>query len=200
MTWVKVCGLRTEADVATAVEAGADAIGFVLAEDSPRQVARSRARALVPGRSVMSVIVTVDYSPTRLMAAVEATGAAGVQPHGQHQLEAARLAHSEGLLVLYPVPVRGQVEIGMVDEGLIPLLDTYRPDRHGGTGRRFAWDVIGSPERDFVLAGGLNPHNVGDAVRQVAPWGVDASSGLESSPGVKDPQKIRDFIEKAKTP
>jgi phosphoribosylanthranilate isomerase len=102
------------------------------------------------------------------------------------------------LFVLYPVPVKGYVNLDGVGEGLMPLLDTYRPDRHGGTGERFAWETIGNPGRDFVLAGGLGPRNVAEAVREVAPWGVDASSGLESAPGRKDPGKIREFVERAK--
>jgi phosphoribosylanthranilate isomerase len=199
VTWVKVCGLRTPDDVEAAVKGGADAVGFVLAPDSPRSVAASIVHELATGVPILSVIVTVDSTPEQLMQAVEVTGVGGVQPHGRHQAEAARVARNEGLTVLYPVPVRGPVDLGTVEKGVIPLLDTYRPGRHGGTGERFAWTLIPRSARDFVLAGGLDPHNVEEAVRQVAPWGVDASSGLESSPGVKDPAKIRDFIKRAKT-
>ena len=200
MTWVKVCGLRTENDVAAAVEAGADAVGFVLAADSPRTISAATARRLKPAESVMSVVVTVDFTPQQLMAAVEATGVTGVQPHGRHQEDAARMARGEGLFVLYPVPVKGYVDLENVGEGLMPLLDTYRPGRHGGTGERFAWEVTKSLDRDFVLAGGLDPDSVGNAVREIAPWGVDASSGLEFTRGRKDPGLIRDFVERAKRP
>jgi phosphoribosylanthranilate isomerase len=198
MTWVKVCGLRREDDVATAVEAGADAVGFVLAAQSPRSVSEARARALVENVSVLSVIVTVDLTPAGLMAAVVATGAGGVQPHGEHRHEAAAAAQSEGLFVLHPLAVRSPVDLSEVSEGQTPLLDSYQAGTHGGTGESFDWDLIRDLDRPFVLAGGLGPDNVVEAVREVAPWGVDASSGLESSRGIKEPGRIREFVERAK--
>ena len=197
MTWVKVCGLRRASDVEVAVEAGASAIGLVLAPNSPRFVTESQAAGLGVDAPVLRVIVTVDLTPHELMAAVAATGAGGVQPHGVHHQEAARVAQGEGLFVLHPVPVREAVEVSMVPGGQIPLLDTYQPGSHGGTGRAFDWEVIPDLARPFVLAGGLGPTNVAEAIRRVAPWGVDASSGLESSPGVKDPDRIRKYVERA---
>ena len=107
MTWVKVCGLRREGDVAAAVEAGADAVGFVLAPGSPRWVAPSAARALAVDVPILTVIVTVDLTPDELMAAVAATGVGGVQPHGDHRQEAAAKAQQQGLFVLHPLAVRG---------------------------------------------------------------------------------------------
>jgi phosphoribosylanthranilate isomerase len=198
MTWVKVCGLRRESDVATAVEAGADAIGFVLAPESPRAVTQSRARRLAHEMPALSVIVTVDVTPSELMAAVDATGAGGVQPHGDHRREAAARAQREGLFVLRPVAVLGRIDLRGVPAGQIPLLDTYRADTHGGTGEPFDWELIPDLGRPYVLAGGLSPDNIEEAVRRVAPWGVDASSGLESSPGIKDPERIRAFVERAR--
>ena len=197
MTWVKVCGLRRAVDVEVAVEAGASAIGFVLAPSSARFVSESQAAALGLGVPVLRVIVTVDLTPSELMAAAAATGAGGVQPHGLHHMEAARVAQSEGLFVLHPVSVRDRVEVSKVDEGQTPLLDTYRPGAHGGTGQLFDWAKIPDLARPFVLAGGLGPANVAEAIRRVAPWGVDASSSLESSPGVKDPDRIREYVKRA---
>jgi phosphoribosylanthranilate isomerase len=198
MTWVKVCGLSREADVAVAVEAGADAIGVVLAPGSPRRVTKSRARELVRTAAVLAVVVTVDFTPEALLAAVERTGAQGVQPHGEHRQEAALAAQQEGLFVLYPLAIRTAVDVSAVATGQMPLLDAYRAGTHGGTGESFDWGVIGQLERPFVLAGGLGPDNVSEAIGRVAPWGVDASSGLESSPGVKEPDLIRAFVERAK--
>jgi phosphoribosylanthranilate isomerase len=197
MTWVKVCGLRTRTDVEAAAEAGASAVGFVLAAGSPRRVTELQAAALAGHISILTVIVTVDLTPSELMAAVAATGVKGVQPHGVHRQDAARAAQSEGLFVLHPVSVQGAVDLSMVGEGQIPLLDNYRGGVHGGTGEVFDWGVIPDLERPFVLAGGLGPDNVTEAIRRVAPWGVDASSRLESSPGVKDPVLIREYVERA---
>jgi phosphoribosylanthranilate isomerase len=197
MTWVKVCGLRLASDVATAVEAGADAIGFVLAPGSPRCVTEARARELAQDVAVLSVIVTVDLTPAELMEAVIATGAGGVQPHGRHQREAAAMAQREGLFVLYPLTVRDRIDLSDVSAGQTPLLDSYRAGIHGGTGEPFDWTLLPDLGRPYVLAGGLGPNNVEEAIRRVVPWGVDASSGLESSPGVKDPERIREFVERA---
>jgi phosphoribosylanthranilate isomerase len=83
--------------------------------------------------------------------------------------------------------------------GALPLVDTADDSIYGGTGRTFDWRLVAGLERDFVLAGGLGPHNVEEAVRLVRPWGVDASSGLEAAPGIKDPGKVIDFVRKAKS-
>jgi phosphoribosylanthranilate isomerase len=197
MTWVKVCGLRRESEVAAAVEAGADAIGFVLA-DSPRRVNESTVRALAREAPILSVIVTVDLAPDDLLAAAASTGVSGVQPHGARQREAARAAREAGLFVLHPLAVRGPVDLSHVPADQIPLLDTYRPGAHGGTGQPFDWGLIPDLERPYVLAGGLGPDNIEEAICQFAPWGVDASSGLESSLGVKDRVKIREYVERAR--
>jgi phosphoribosylanthranilate isomerase len=198
VTWVKVCGLSREGDVAAAVEAGADAIGFVVAPGSPRRVTEARVRDLARTVPVLAVLVTVDLPPRALLAAVERTGAGGVQPHGRHRRESAAAAQQEGLFVLHPLAIRTAVDVGEVAEGQTPLLDTYRAGTHGGTGEAFDWTVIGQLDRPYVLAGGLGPDNVSEAIRRLDPWGVDASSGLESSPGVKDPELIRTFVERAK--
>lgn len=195
--WVKVCGLSSAADVEAAVEAGADAVGFVLAE-SPRRVSPETARGLGEGLTIERVLVTVDALPDQLLRWVEATGATGVQPHGLHSADAGDAAISEGLLVLHPVPVRSRVDLGHVPGDRIPLLDTFETTRHGGSGSSFDWSLIQSVARDFVLAGGLNSENVAGAIARVSPWGVDASSGLESAPGVKDHELIREFVREAK--
>ena len=94
--------------------------------------------------------------------------------------------------------MRGRVDLNNVPEGQTPLLDTFRAGVHGGTGEPFDWSLIPDLGRQYVLAGGLTPGNIEEAVDRVAPWGVDASSGLESSPGVKDPDRIREFVERAR--
>ena len=195
--WVKVCGLSRSEDVTAAVEAGADAVGFVLAE-SPRQVSPEVARALGEGLTVERVLVTVDAIPDQLMRWVEEAGATGVQPHGRHSAEAGDAAIAEGLLVLHPVPVQTRIDLDDVAGDRLPLLDTYESARHGGTGSAFDWTLIEEVRRDFVLAGGLRPDNVAQAIAEVSPWGVDASSGLESAPGRKDPELIRRFVREAK--
>lgn len=200
MTWVKVCGLTRESDVADAVDAGADALGFVLAPRSPRAIESGRAAALMNGVPVLRILVTVDSPADGLEDVVAATGADGIQPHGEHAEEAARWAQESGLFVLRPI--KGDSNSGRVDTGIpvgqIPLLDSATGDEHGGTGRPLDWNRLVPPERRFVLAGGLTPDNVAAAIETVEPWGVDASSGLESAPGIKDPARVAAFLEEAK--
>lgn len=201
MTWVKVCGLTDETAIEAVVSAGADAAGFVLAESSPRYLDVEKAAALMDGVPVSRFIVTVDLDVADVLAAAEVTGADGVQAHGRHSTEVAAAALEVGLLSLYPVTVtpNGLSEaLHDIEPGAMPLLDTYSKVEHGGTGVTFDWSLIDEPGRPFVLAGGLGPDNVAQAIATVAPFGVDASSKLESTRGVKDPRMIRDFIEEAK--
>ncbi|MGB5431592.1 MAG: phosphoribosylanthranilate isomerase [Acidimicrobiia bacterium] len=200
MTWVKVCGLTRESDVADAVDGGADAVGFVLAPGSPRAIGRTQAAALMDRIPVLRILVTVDSTARELEEAVAATGADGVQPHGRHADEAARWAQKSGLFVLRPIrrDTNGAWNDGGVPDGQIPLLDSVTGDDHGGTGRPLDWKRLVPPERRFVLAGGLTPDNLATAIETVDPWGVDASSGLESSPGMKDPARVAAFLEEAK--
>jgi len=201
MTWVKVCGLMDEKAIAAVVDGGADAAGFVLAPSSPRCVSVDDAAALMDGVPVSRFIVTVDLTVEEAMIAAEATGADGIQAHGAHAQDVAAEVLSAGYLSLYPISVsRDAVSEGLrsVPVAAMPLLDTYSGEQHGGTGVTFDWTLIDDPGRPFVLAGGLGPDNVADAVVTVRPFGVDASSGLESSRGVKDPLRILDFIREAK--
>ena len=195
--WVKVCGLSKREDVEAAVEAGADAVGFVLAE-SPRRVSAEAARALGDGIAIRRVLVTVDALPDQLMEWVEQTNASGVQPHGRHAVAAGDAATAVGLLVLHPVTVCSSVDLDPVADDRIPLLDTYNAALHGGSGSVFDWSLTDGVDRDFVLAGGLNADNVAQAIGRVHPWGVDASSGLESAPGVKVLERIKAFVREAK--
>jgi phosphoribosylanthranilate isomerase len=198
VTWVKVCGLTDHDDVAAAVAAGADAVGFVLAAGSPRRVTVEQAADLGRGVAALRVLVTVDMAAAELLDAVRRTGADGVQPQGAGAVEAAALARRAGVFVLRPVRVAGPVDLAGVPAGQVPLLDTLVDGADGGTGETFDWALALGIERRFVLAGGLGPDNVARAVRLVRPWGVDASSRLEAAPGVKDHGRVAAFVEEAK--
>ena len=198
-TWVKVCGLRTATDVEVAVEAGADAVGLMLAP-SPRRISIEDAAELVEvAGSLETVLVMVDISVEDADRAVQATGASGLQVYGAHGQEVARWGTERGLFVLQPFGIGSEpVSAVSVASGGTPLFDTVLPDSFGGGGRIFDWKLVRGYSGRFVLAGGLNPDNVAGAVRETGAWGVDASSGLESSRGIKDHAKIRAFIEGAK--
>jgi phosphoribosylanthranilate isomerase len=197
--WVKVCGLMREADVAAAVDAGADAVGFIIAPASPRAVSIERARALARGIPRQRVLVSVDLTPDELLAAAESSGIDGVQPHGRHAYEAAEVASAAGLFVLQPVPVGSTFISPDLAPGAIALLDTADSAHHGGTGRTFRWELVAGYGEDFVLAGGLGPDNVAAAVAAVRPFGVDASSRLETAAGIKDHGKVTAFVQEAKS-
>ena len=198
MTWVKVCGLRTPADVEATAEAGADAAGLVLVPDTPRFLTVPEASRLAALSVLPSVILTRDMTPERLVETWERVGAAGVQPYGEHQERAGRAAARAGAFVLYPVRVRGPVRLEAIPDGHLALLDGYAPGSLGGAGAEVPGEWLPPPGSRYVLAGGLRPDNVAAAVRARRPWGVDASSGLESAPGFKDPARIAAFVRAAK--
>ena len=201
MTWVKICGMTSREAVEATVVGGADAMGFVLAPDSIRALTIERARELAEGVPIATFIVTVDLSPGEALAAAEHVGVSGIQAHGVRALDVAAEAVEAGYLSIAPVPVGPdgpRIELTEVPEASLPLFDTASSAMHGGTGVAFDWTTIIDPGRPFILAGGLGPDNVRDAIEVVQPFGVDASSRLESEPGVKDPSRIVAFIERAK--
>ncbi|NNJ03252.1 phosphoribosylanthranilate isomerase [Streptomyces sp. PKU-MA01144] len=195
--FVKVCGLRTERDVEAAVEAGTDAIGFVFAE-SPRRVDAGTARRLaarVPD-GVLTVGVFRDQPPAEVRALLDETGMRAVQLHGGEDLAYYDSLRPDGRTLIRGAAVKGEVpRFGERGEDIL-LLDAPVP----GAGE--AWDLTGkqlpAPGQRWLLAGGLAPHNVAAAVRTARPWGVDVSSGIETSRGVKSPELITAFIAAAR--
>ena len=177
--FVKVCGLTREEDVDAAAEAGADAVGFVLAE-SRRQLSLSRARELaerIEGRA-MSVAVVVDHDDLGALECFDA-----VQVHGR-----AAGVHRQIIRAVAELPSDAT---GHTDRLLL--------DASHGTGATADWQALAGRGGAFILSGGLTPDNVGEAVRLVKPFGVDVSSGVEVSPGVKDPELIKCFVERARS-
>lgn len=195
MTWVKLCGMTRRPDVEAAVEAGADAVGFVIAAESARRVTVEEAAVLGDGIEATRVLVTVDLDAGGLLEAAAVARVDGVQPHGRFRRESAVAALAAGYLVLFPIRVDSSVSLAGIPEGATPILDAAVPGRHGGTGTMFDWGAAEGLGIDFVLAGGLDPGNVGEAVRRLRPWGVDVSSGIEAGPGVKDHDLMKRFVE-----
>jgi phosphoribosylanthranilate isomerase len=196
--FVKVCGLRTAEDVATAVEAGADAVGFVLT-DSPRRVDAGQAAALVA--TVPAGVLTVAVFRGEPVAEIADTaldcGVAAVQLHGEYSAaDYAALRQFPLRLVRAATATGGDsLRCGDLGEDLL-LVDSPTP----GSGRTWDWGARAvRPEGRWLLAGGLRPDNVAEAVSRLTPWGVDVSSGVERERGVKDPTLIRAFVAAAKT-
>jgi len=196
-TRVKICGLTREEDVVAAVEAGADACGFIFAP-SPRRVSVERAAeltALVPP-PVARVGVFVDAERSFVDEAVRACGLTSVQFSGTESPEECA---GYGVSVVKVIAVGTDFDFSAAEpyRGLTAalLLDTYDPQRAGGTSQTFAWQLIGELPgwAPFFVAGGLTADNVASAIRTLKPFAIDASSGVESAPGIKDHDKIRAF-------
>jgi phosphoribosylanthranilate isomerase len=198
--FVKICGITNEEDALMAVALGADAVGFVFAP-SPRQVSvgavRDIARRLPP--EVLTVGVFRDQSPSFVLDTVQQARIRSAQLHGHETPADAALIrpHVEALLVAFTA---GDPALAHVDDygADAILLDSHAP----GSGQVFDWSLAeGVPvNRRVILAGGLDPSNVAAGIREVRPWGVDVSTGVEvaGSPGRKDPRKVRDFIRAAR--
>ncbi|WP_128984129.1 phosphoribosylanthranilate isomerase [Streptomyces roseicoloratus] len=202
--FVKVCGLATTADVDVAVEAGADAIGLVISGTSVRGLTRDRAAALAaharahtPAR-VLSVLVVNDTPAAEAAALARELDVDALQLHGPYGEAdfAAAASLFPRLWRATSLKERPDTRVGAYGEEVL-LLDSPR----AGSGAR--WDLslldTARPEGTWLLAGGLAPENVAEAIGAARPWGVDVSSGVESSPGVKDHDRIRAFVAAAKS-
>lgn len=200
-TIVKICGLTRAEDARVAVAAGADWLGFILKGESPRLVAASAARAMLAALDgATGVAVMVKPAPDEALRLAAAAGAVRVQLHG---VEPAEWPRDFPLPAAFAVPVAedGALMAPLPDKRDLVLLDTASATRAGGTGRVFPWFVAATVAADFrvMVAGGLDGANVGEMLSQVRPFGVDASSRLESAPGLKDADKVRRFIAAVRT-
>ena len=199
-TIVKVCGITRIEDARMALGAGADWIGVILKGDSPRRIEAAQARVIssaVDGATVVGVMVAP--TPDEALELARASGATRVQLHRVDGLQ---------WPADFPLPVTIVVAVaadGSLSEILPPehhhvLLDTADESLAGGTGRTFPWEAarVVAATRPVMLAGGLGPDNVAEAVSHVWPFGVDASSRLEISPGIKDAERVRRFVAKVR--
>ncbi|MFI8344422.1 phosphoribosylanthranilate isomerase [Streptomyces sp. NPDC085639] len=194
--FVKICGLKTAHDVDVAVAAGADAVGFVFAPGSPRTVDAAAARELA-GRvpdGVLTVGVFRGQSVAQVRRFAEESGVRGVQLHGEEGPEDFAALRAEGRTLLRATAEHVK-RCGEYGEDLL-LLDAPDP----GSGKPWNWGSADftAPEGRWLLAGGLNPGNVREAVEATGAWGVDVSSGVERERGVKSPELIRAFIDAAR--
>jgi phosphoribosylanthranilate isomerase len=200
--FVKVCGVTRLHDARLVADAGADAIGFIFWPGSPRYVAPQDARDIVRGKAseMKAVGVFVDEPVDRVREISDLVGLDFVQLHGAesaadvHQLNSTLHGGVIRAIGLKQGALPYLVEL---DEDVLLLLDAHDPARHGGTGRTIDWDAAReiAKTRRTILSGGLTPENVAGAVAAVQPYGIDVSSGVESSPGVKDPVRLKRFFE-----
>ncbi|MGI9022969.1 MAG: phosphoribosylanthranilate isomerase [Acidimicrobiales bacterium] len=192
--FVKICGTTSEEDALLAVAMGADAVGFVFAP-SPRQISATRAGDIVKRlpREVITVGVFRDEAPTRVVEIVNGLGLRGAQLHGHESAEQARWVRERVPFVIQAFPAGDPAVVNAREHKVdAVMIDAPTP----GSGQVFDWSLAdGVPDgMRLVLAGGLTSDNVGEAIARVHPWGVDVVSGVESSPGRKDPIKVRAFV------
>jgi phosphoribosylanthranilate isomerase len=209
MTWIKICGITNLEDALTAVDAGANALGFVFYEKSPRNISPAQAREIIGkmSRSVEKVGLFVNQDEDTICAVAEQVGLTAVQMHGDNEdPHVADLVAERGKVKVFAaIAMNGPNPAGWAmtwRPHVISafLLDSGGPSLNGGTGKTFDWRASTGAIKvikrlgKLVLAGGLTPENVGEGIRAMHPWGVDVSSGVEMKPGKKDPGKIRAFI------
>ncbi len=181
---VKVCGITRREDAEAAVEAGASAVGFVFAPSSPRYVDPERAAELGEGLDVWKVGVFVAETPAAVETVMRAARLDVAQLYGGHRPAVDRVWRA--------FRVADGIKVADIDGCEAVLLDGPR----NGVG--FDWSQARGAAERVIVAGGLDASNVAEAIRVARPWGVDASSGLESAPGVKDREKMRRFVQAAK--
>ena len=210
MTWVKICGMTNLEDALVAVEAGADAVGFVFYEKSPRRISVEAAREIVEKlpEDVEKIGVFVNEHEDSICAVADGAGLTAFQMHGDDEdphVADLVVERRPSLKAFASVSMRGASPVGWAsvwDPDVVHafLVDSGSPSKHGGTGEVFDWRAsVGTLDEikrfgQLVLAGGLTPVNVGEAIGILQPWGVDVVSGVEARPGKKDPEKVRAFV------
>lgn len=197
-TRIKICGICSVDDAAIACNAGADAIGLVFYEKSPRNVTLESAAEIVASLPPLVSVVGlfVNNSDEEVRQVLSRVQLDLLQFHGDEDED---FCSSFDRPYIKAIRVKSDTDLSNLCQLYVSargfLLDSYRKDTPGGTGETFDWELIPS-ELSFpvILAGGLNPENVAQAISAVQPWAVDVSSGVEASPGKKDQQKIEQFV------
>ncbi|MFW2382598.1 MAG: phosphoribosylanthranilate isomerase [Acidimicrobiales bacterium] len=197
--FIKICGMTNADDALLAAGLGADAVGFIFAP-SPRQVTPGRVRSIIerlPG-SVLTVGVFRNEAKERVVDITNRTGIRAVQLHGNESPEETQWINERVPSVIRAVPAGSRAMVEHEAFGKVRfLIDAAQP----GSGETFDWDILRQNriDRDFILAGGLNPDNVVEAIQTVRPWGIDVASGVEKRPGIKDATKVNHFIVNARS-
>jgi len=203
MVKVKICGITNYDDAKAAVECGVDALGFVFFKKSPRYISPRNAASIIKTLPpfIISVGVLVNESADNTEKVVSETEIDIIQLHGEEPPEMCRFSRR----VIKAIRVKSLESLAPLESYRNAvsafLLDAYAPDTLGGTGRIFNWDIAVKAKQlgRVILAGGLTPDNIADAVRHVTPYAVDVSSGVEIEKGKKDHTRMRLFVERAKS-
>ncbi len=198
-TRVKICGLTRAEDVQAACDLGADAIGLVFYPPSPRAVTVEQAKLILQAVPPFVAVTALFVNPTVAEVQAVLTQIPAISLLQFHGDESADFCRQFGRVYIKAISMRDDVDLAQqardYDDALGLLVDTYKPGIPGGSGESFDWHRLPqSLSKPLILAGGLTPDNVSDAIKQVVPYAVDVSGGVEVSKGIKDRQKIGDFI------
>lgn len=205
MVKVKICGITELEDALKAHELGADFVGFIFFTNSPRKIKPVQARSIIKGlpKDLLKVGLFLGQDAGTVRAIAERCHLDFLQLHGDESPEyCSRLGKDFKIIKSFKIRNFRSVDDidAYKDAAHYYLFDTYVKGIPGGTGRAFNWDILKDKpfEKPIFLAGGLTPENVGGAVKKVAPYAVDAASGVEKSPGKKDYKLLKEFIDNAK--
>lgn len=198
-TRVKICGLTRTEDVQAACDVGADAIGLVFYPPSPRAVTVEQAQLIVRHVPPFVTVTALFVNPTVAEVQAVLTQIPAISLLQFHGDESAVFCRQFGRAYIKAIPMRDDVDLAqqasIYDDALGLLVDTYKPGIPGGSGESFDWHRLPqSLSKPLILAGGLTPDNVAEAIKQVAPYAVDVSGGVEASKGIKDNAKMLDFM------
>jgi phosphoribosylanthranilate isomerase len=199
---IKICGITNPADALAAAEAGADALGFMFYPPSPRHVTREQARAIIRELPpfIAKVGVFVNASQEEVRQTIEEVGIDTLQFHGDEPPEFCR-NFTQKVIKAFRIASAASLEALPAYSNETWLVDSFVSGKLGGTGSLLDWDLAAQAtklSKHVILAGGLTPDNAAEAVRQVKPFGLDVSSGVESAPGKKDARMVRAFIAAAR--
>ncbi len=203
-TWIKICGTTSLEDALSSMEAGADALGFIFAP-SKRHVSTEQAQAIISRlpREVERIGVFMNSAAAEIASIVNQVELTGIQMHGRE--------FPPEVYAYLPKPRRDhmrKIKTVLVRDGFARSVDAYATppgtvdawllDSGAGSGKTFDWHAartqLGERQEKFIVAGGLTPENVGEAIRTFRPWGLDVVTGVEREPGRKDPEKLRAFV------
>jgi len=200
---LKICGLTNAADVRAAIDAGADYLGFILYPKSPRFISPEQAKELIKNvpHGIKKVGVFVDCPPDRIIELMEFCGFDIIQLHGSESAGDALKIGREKIWKAMALNTVEDIACAAEFPAAAILADSIGPEQRGGTGKKCNWkQAAGAAERfRLILAGGITPDNVAEAVNTVKPFAVDVCSGVEASPGVKDHNKIDELAAKLKS-
>ncbi len=199
---VKICGITRLEDAIYACDVGADALGFVFYRKSPRMIDKAAATSIISKLPpfISKVGLFVNDSPEFIRSIIQHVNLDLLQFHGEEDEEECL---QYGIPYIKAIKMREEVDLATMvskfEESAALLTDSYVPGIPGGTGKTFDWSLLNQRViKPIILAGGLTPENVGEAIRSVHPYSVDVSGGVESKVGVKDKNKILKFIQNAK--